>query len=705
MLGDKIINGIVKHHKLVTIIFALMVAVSIFLSTGVKTNFDLSSYIPEEADSTVALEKMQEEFGEALPNVEVAMPNMTVSEALAFKEKLLDLDSVSGVLWLDDQLDLAVPLDLQDQATVESFYKDSVALYQVTADKDNAAESLESLRETAGEEGAIRGQIVELAEAQQATQSEITRIMLFAVPMALVILIIATKSWFEPFLFLLVVFVGVFINLGTNIIFSEISFITQSVAAILQLAVTMDYAIFFLHRTNEYKAEGDPLDVAVKKSMKKSFQPVSSSAATTLFGFLALVFMRFKLGPDLSLVLAKGVVLSLITVFVLLPALIMLTDRIIEKTTHRSLLPSFKGLAKVVTKLAIPILIIVALIIVPVFLGQRANNFLYGMGSYAEGSRAAEDAKMINEKFGNNMQMALLVPRDRPAKEEIFIERLEEMPEIKSVISFISMTSAAIPPDLISEELTSQLLSDDFSRMIVVSNSPAESPETFALAEHIRELSAEIYNEGEEVHLVGENFIMTDMRDTIKEDNIIVNGLAILAVAVVIAIAFRSISLPLLLVLTIEISIWINLAIPYFGGTNLNYIGYLIVSTVQLGATVDYGILLTQHYMDNRQIMGRKEASEKSVTDTAASLIAPGFILAAAGFVLSAVSSITVVGELGLVLGRGALLSLFMVIFLLPNLLRILERFIEKTTLKANFLPDRLIHRKDKQELTHNEQS
>lgn len=695
MLGDKIINGIVKHHKLVTIVYVILVAVSIFLLTGVKTNYDLSSYIPENADSTVALEKMQEEFGEALPNVEVAMPDMSVSDALAFKEKLLALDSVTGVLWLDDQLDLAVPLELQDQATVEGFYKDSVALYQVTADKDNAAESLKSLREAAGEDGAVRGQIVELAEAQQATQSEVTKIMLFAVPIALVILVIATNSWLEPILFLLVVFVGVFINLGTNIIFTEVSFITQSVAAILQLAVTMDYAIFFLHRTNEYKAEGDPLDVAVKKSMKKSFQPVSSSAATTLFGFLALIFMRFKLGPDLGLVLAKGVVFSLITVFVLLPALIMLTYKLIEKTTHRPLLPSFRGLAKVVTKLAIPVLIIVALIIVPVFLGQRANNFLYGMGSYAEGSRAARDVTLINDKFGNNMQMALLLPRDQPAKEEILIDKLEELPEIKSVTSFISMSSAAIPPDLISEALTSQLLTDDYSRMIVVSNSPAESPETFALAEHIRELSAEIYNEGEEVYLVGENFVLTDMRDTIKEDNLIVNGLAILAVAIVIAIAFRSLSLPLLLVLTIEISIWINLAIPYFGGTSLNYIGYLIISTVQLGATVDYGILLTQHYLDNRQMMGRKEAAEKSVTDTAASLIAPGFILAAAGFVLARVSSITVVSELGLVLGRGALLSLFMVIFLLPNLLRIFDRFIEKTTRKANFMPDRLLQRKD----------
>ncbi len=317
------------------------------------------------------------------------------------------------------------------------------------------------------------------------------------------------------------------------------------------------------------------------------------------------------------------------------------------------------------------------------------------MGSYAEGSRAARDVKLINDKFGNNMQMALLLPRDQPAKEEILIDKLEELPEIKSVTSFISMSSAAIPPDLISEALTSQLLTDDYSRMIVVSNSPAESPETFALAEHIRELSAEIYNEGEEVYLVGENFVLTDMRDTIKEDNLIVNGLAILAVAIVIAIAFRSLSLPLLLVLTIEISIWINLAIPYFGGTSLNYIGYLIISTVQLGATVDYGILLTQHYLDNRQMMGRKEAAEKSVTDTAASLIAPGFILAAAGFVLARVSSITVVSELGLVLGRGALLSLFMVIFLLPNLLRIFDRFIEKTTRKANFMPDRLLQRKD----------
>lgn len=705
MSGDKIINIIVKHHKPVIIIFVILAVVSAFLAMGVVTNYDLSSYIPDEADSTMALNKMQEEFGTALPNVELAMPDMTVSEALGFKEKLLSLESVSAVIWLDDLIDLAIPLELHEQKTVENYYKDSVSLYQITADSDDAVQSLESLRDLAGEDGAVRGQVVELAEAQMATQSEVARIMLFALPIALIILIIATNSWFEPVLFLLVIFVGVLLNMGTNIIFTEVSFITQSVAAVLQLAVTMDYAIFFLHRSNEHKASGDPLDVAVKKTMKKSFQTLSSSAATTFFGFLALVFMRFKLGPDLGLVLAKGIVFSLITVLVLLPALIMLTNKIVEKTTHRPLLPSFKGLAKAVTKLAIPILIIVALIIVPAFLGQRSNNFLYGMGGFAEGSRSARDVELVNDKFGNNMQMALLVPRDQPAKEEIFIEKLEELPEIKSVTSFISMSSSAIPPDIISEKLMSQFFSDEYSRMLVVSNSPSESPETFALAEHIRQLSDEIYNEGEETHLLGENFVMTDMRDTIQEDNIIVNGLAILAVALVIAIAFRSITIPILLVLTIEISIWINLAIPYFTGTNLNYIGYLIVSTVQLGATVDYGILLTQHYMDNRMLMGRKEAAEKSVADTAGSLMAPAFILAAVGFVLAMVSSISVVSELGLVLGRGALLSLFMVIFLLPNLLRIFDHLIEKTTRKANFLPDRLIHRKEKQELAHHEQS
>ncbi|MFA6691084.1 MAG: MMPL family transporter, partial [Saccharofermentanales bacterium] len=562
-----------------------------------------------------------------------------------------------------------------------------------------------SLREIAGEEGAVRGQIVELAEAQLATQSEIARIMIFAIPIALIILVIATNSWLEPVLFALVIAVGVLLNMGTNFIFSEISFITQSVAAVLQLAVTMDYAILFLHRTNEYKEAGDPLEVAVKKAMKKSFSPIASSAATTFFGFLALVFMRFQLGPDLGLVLAKGVVFSMLSVFLLLPALILLLDRLIEKTTHRPFLPSFKGLGKLVIKLAVPILIIVALIIVPAFLGQRSNNFIYGMGGYAEDSRAARDVRLITDRFGNNMQMALLVPRDQPALEEIFIDKLEELPEVKSLTSFISVSSSALPPEIISEELTSQLLSDDFSRIIVVSNSPSEGPETFALAEHIREIADEVYGPDSEIHLVGENFVITDMRDTIQEDSIIVNGLAILAVALVIAIAFRSISLPFLLVLTIEISIWINLALPYFSGTNLSYIGYLIVSTVQLGATVDYGILLTQHYMDNRKILGKKEAARKSVSDTAGSLISPAFILAAVGLVLAAVSSISVVSELGLVLGRGALLSLGMVIFLLPNLLRIFDRLIEKTTWKADFLPDSLIHRKEKQEFTQNEQS
>lgn len=686
---QRIASWIIRHHKLVIIVFVLLAAVSGVLATRVKVNYDLSTYIPDEAPSTLALNVMQDEFDEELPNVDVMVPDITIAEALEYKAMFQRLPFVHSVLWLDDQVDIGVPLAMHEQKKVEAFYKDGVALFYITTDGTaDSVEMLESLQAIVGEDGAIRGQLVDLAKAQTSVKTEISRVLLIAVPLAFFILIFATKSWFEPVLFMIVIFCGVLLNMGTNIIFEDISFITQSVGAVLQLAVSMDFAIFLLHRVTEYRNEGHEVKEAVKLAVAKSMQPIISSALTTVFGFLTLVFMRFKIGPDLGLVLAKGVMFSLISVFMLLPALLVVTYKLIDKTTHRSLLPSFKWLGKLVLTIGIPVMIIIAIIIVPVFMGQQANYFLYGMGSYPSESREARDEKLIQAAFGENMQMALLAPRGEWAKETEMIQRLDALPEMKSIIGYTTEASAGIPPDILPQAMLSPLLSEHYSRIMMISNSPKEAPETFALAETIREIADEVYGEGR-THLVGENFVITDMKETINQDNVVVNGIAVLAIALVIALAFQSLTLPLILVLTIEISIWINLSLPYFMGSPLSFIGYLVISTVQLGATVDYGILLSQYYLDSRKHLPRKEAASQAVADTAGSLLTPALILAGVSFTLYFVSTNPVVWEIGLVLGRGALLSFAMVIFLLPNLLRLFDRVIEKTTRKVTFLPDR----------------
>ncbi len=686
---NKLAGYIVKFRVVIFFIFIALMVVSVFLAMKVKVNFDLASYLPKDAPSTIAVEKMGEEFKESVPNTEVGYPVDNLAEALEMKEKLQSLDFVDEVLWMDDQLDLAVPLDLHDNKIVEGFLKDDIALFQLTiADDIDVQEALTELEELVGEEGRIRGEIVEQSFMQRAVSSEMTMIAAVMIPAALIILLLSTRSWLEPILFMLVISAGVIINMGLNSFAADVSFITQAVSSVLQLAVSMDYAIFLLHRFGDYRAAGIEPKEAMRQAIVKSFAPVNASALTTVFGFLALVFMRFGIGKDLGLVLARGVIVSLITVFLLLPSLALLSYKLIDKTTHRSLIPSFKGFSRVVTRIAIPIVILALVVAVPAYIGQRSNDFLYGGRSYPEDSRAGNDAAFLKDTFGDNMQMALLVPKGEWATEQELIKELEAQPEMKSVIGYVNMVGAGVPVDLLPERMISPLISEHYSRIVMIADSPDESPETFELAERLRTIVDNAYPEGD-TYLAGANVVLLDMKTTINHDMTIVNGLAILAIFLVIMLTFRSLVIPIVLVLTIELAVWINLSIPYFTGTSLAFIGYLVISTVQLGATVDYGILMTQHYLDHRQVMGRKEASIKTIQSVAGSIIPPAIILSTAGYLLYLISSIQVVKELGHVLGRGALLSLLIVLILLPNLLYVTDRAIEKTTWKLRMLPDR----------------
>lgn len=684
----KLADMIIRHKGLILSLFIILALVNAYLATKVKTNFDLFSYLPKEAPSTLAVNTMMAEYDQDIPNAEVGIPVESISQALEFKKDLLALPYVKEVLWLDDQTDLATPLDLLDKDLVQGFYKEGMALYHVTLDSEvKAMDVLAELQGLAGPDGAIRGQVAETANMQKGVTVEITSIVAIAVPVAFVILLVATTSWFEPVLFMVVIFAGVLLNMGTNVIFKEISFITQAVGGVLQLAVSMDYAIFLLHRFSDYRAEGHSIEEAMKLAIVKSFSPVSSSALTTLFGFLTLVFMRFRIGPDMGIVLAKGVIFSLVSVFFLLPVLAMYTYKIIDKTTHRKLLPPFKKTGRLVIRIGIPVMLVSALIVVPAYLAQKSNHFLYGSQNFPKGSREARDVELLDDRFGENIQMVLLVPKGQWAVEEKLAKDLMALPRMRSVIGYVNQVGSSIPPDVLPDRIISQLLSDHYSRMILIAGLPGEAPETYDMAETIREMVDRAYPGGD-THLAGSNFVLLDMRTTINQDMIIVNGLAILAIALVIMVAFQSLALPLILVLTIELSVWINLAVPYLTGTPLNFIGYLIISTVQLGATVDYGILMAQHYLDHRQHLNRKEAALHTIESMAGSIIPPALILAAAGFTLYGISSISVVSELGIILGRGALTSLVLVLFLLPNLLRLFDRFIEKTTRKITFVPD-----------------
>lgn len=677
----KLSKFIVKQYKLIFFTFVILSVLSIFSSLLVDVSFSMQDYMPDDSEAMQNVSEMNEEFEEPIPNLRIALEDVSIPQVMQYKEKLSDLETVKLVMWLDTFTNPYTPIELLDSSLTEEYYKDSNALLQVAVESQNSKAALDEIKSITEYDAHYEGALVEESSAQNSVDSEISSIVAFVGPIILLILILSVKSWIEPVILLLSIGVAIILNMGSNIIFSEVSFITQSVAGILQLAVSLDYAIFLLHEYRHQKEKIEDDDHALVNAIEISAGAVISSAMTTVFGFLALVFMRFGLGKDLGLVLAKGIGFSLISVVFFLPALIKMLRKVIVKTEHRDFLPNFRPLSKFLVDSRW--IIIIILVIVPIaFLGQLRNEFTYGMGAYETGSVEQMDEHFINDTFGKNMQIALLVPKGDIVKESDMIEELKKFPSITSVQSYSEQVGQMLPSEIPPSAALDSLFSDKYSRIVLNSTTETEGKEAFDFVNRLKEKVGEYY---EDYKLIGEPIIMEEMARIIDKDNSLVNLLAIISIAIVIMINFKSISLPILLVLTIEASIWINLAIPYFTGTNLSFIGYLVISSIQLGATVDYAILYTNNYLEYRKTMDKKEALITTGAKVYGSLIPPSLILTVTGFILSITSSISIVSELGRVLGRGALLSLVMVMVLLPILLYYFDSIVAKTTYKSNF--------------------
>lgn len=681
---DNIARSIVRGQKRIIFFFGLLTIASIFALPHVTIAYNLTDYIPEQAPSTIALESLKQDFKQKLPNAEVMITTESISEALRYKRELAASYAVENVLWLDDVMDLNTPIEVADNPNIDAMYRQNKALFLVTVDLDqDLTKALANIREIIGEQGAVRGQLVEYVTARTAVEEEITRILLFMIPLVLVILLISTTSWFSPVLFICTILLAVLYNMATNVFLSQVSFITQSVAAALQLAVTIDYMIFLLHAFEKYMRENGDSREAMHLAIRESFSSILASSVTTVCGFLALIFMRFRLGADLGIVLAKGIFFSLLCVLVLLPALILRLQPLLQRTMHRSFVPSFRVLPHLAVKFRHVTLLILLVLLVPAFIWQSKTNFQYGMGEYARGSRAAQDKQRIEQIYGESYTAVLLVPRGNIGTEVLLVDDLQAKDYTGSLIGYATEVGRGLPIEVLPPEVRENLLSDRYSRYFWQIKSPLESQKTFDIVADVERTLAKYYAPqqagGQETRplVAGANFSLYDLRETVSVDGMVVNGLAIAAVGLVILITFRRLLLPPLLLLTIEFAIWLNLSIPYLAGNKLSYIGYLVISTVQLGATVDYGILLSRNYLVKGQ--SGAIAVRETLSEYLPAVILPAFILATSGYILSAVSSIRVVSELGQVLGRGALFSLVSVIFVLPALWQIAGRSILPT--------------------------
>jgi hypothetical protein len=681
---DRFANFIVFRKKTIVAAFIVIAAVCIILQMFVGVNYNMVDYLPADAQSTRAIGIMTDEFGGAMPNADVMVKNVSIQQALDYKKGLAAIGGVSGVLWLDDAVDIKQPLEMADTDTVESFYKDGNALFTVTIEKGKELETSKAIREYIGEGNALAGEAPDLADLQQTTGAEAANAFAILLPIIVVILIISTASWAEPLFFFAAIGVSILINMGTNFFLGEVSFMTNAVSPILQLAVSLDYAIFLMHSFADNRKKYADVNEAMRHAIKASFSTVAASAATTLFGFLALMFMDFGIGLDLGLNLVKGIAFSFLSTMVFLPALTLLTYKIIDKTRHRPLMPGFKNVNRVLSKFAIPVLVLVALIVVPSFLGQGQTEFLYGGGNINTGNPNVVGKAEIEDTFGKSTVMALLVPRGDIAKEKALGGELERMDHVTGVVSYAEQVGTTIPAGFLGDGITGQFYSDHYARLVVYTNTPEEGDVAFGTVQAITQKAQSYY--GDTVYSLGQSANLYDMKNVIQHDNSMVNMIAVLAIFVVLLVTFRSATLPFLLLLTIEAGIWINLGIPYFMGEPINYMGYLVVSTVQLGATVDYAILLTTYYMKNRKRLCQRDAIRRSFAQTFRSMLVSASILSTAGFTLYATSTSPSISDIGLLLGRGTLLSFTMVACFLPAILRIFDKAIAKTTYGARFL-------------------
>lgn len=654
----------------------------------VKTNYNMMDYLPNESKSTKSLNVMMKEFSTSLVNSRVMIKDVTIGEALAYKEKFKNVDGVKEVLFLDDTVSIDIPLESISTSTLEAWYKDNNALLMLTIDEDKQNEAYNEIRSIIGDNGVMDGEVSNTVVAEESTSKEINVIFMVVIPLLLIILILTTSSYFEPVLFLITIGIALLLNMGSNIFLGEISFVTKAASGILQLAVSIDYSIFLLHKFADFRSEGMNVEDAMKCATKKAFSSITSSGLTTVVGFAALIFMKFKVGPDMGWVMAKGVMFSLLSVLIVLPIIATYSYKLIDKTKHKSFLPDFDKFATFTSKLRKPLCIIFLIILIPSFLGSINNVFNYGAsGLFDEKTDVYKEKKEIENLFGKSNQLVIMVPKGNMANEANLINELKNIDEVTSIISYVTSVGESIPLEYVEGESLKQLISDKYSRIILTISCEIEGEKTFDTIEKIHDKAAKYYDD--EYYFAGTSVSTDDLKNVVEIDKVVVNAIAIIAIFLILIVDFKSLVLPFILLFVIESAIWINLSINYFSTGTINFVAYLIISSIQLGATIDYAILFTEHYMNNRQKMDKYKATITTIKETFISILTSSTILITCGLLLGINSSNLIISQLGYLIGRGAFISMILVIFVLPGFLIITDRLIEKGTLNVKFYKKR----------------
>ncbi len=683
----KMAHFIVQRGRIIEKFFIAMTILCAVCYPFVGVNYDLSKYLPDFAPTKQALDVMEQEFG--YPGMaRIMVKDVTLPEARTIRQRISRVDGVDLVVGPDLAANVYSTDAFIKNSLTDRFYKDGNAVYQIIfEDGDSDASTHKAINEIYGIVGKDRGCFAGSAVSSKERQESITREIAMAIGMAVVIiwliLTLTTTSWFEPFLFILVMAVAIVLNMGSNIMFGRISFFTFSTAAILQLAVSMDYSIFLLHTYTAIKQSGVDSRPAMEAAIEKSCSSILASGATTIVGFLVIALMKFTIGRDVGFVLTKGIVCSLVTVLFLMPTLILRFDKKIEKTAHRSFLPPLDGLGKLMYRIRIPVLAAAAFCAVPCYFGQSMNYFYYGddaLGS-GPGTRVYEDSRAIEDVFGKSNVIIAMVPNGNVIKERRLTEELEDQEFIDYALSMAGTLPQGIPESFLPETVTKQLRTGSYARILISMENREESSYSFQCSEKLTEIVKKYYPE--DSYVIGMTPTTMDIRDILTDDYNRVSIISLAGVALVVMLTFHSVMVPILVIIPIEVAIYLNMTIPYIIGDSMVYIGYIIVSCLQLGATIDYSILMTNNYMEFRETMGSRDAAVTAIAKSAISILTSGGILTVVGYLLYFTSSIQAISQVGRLVGRGALLSMILVLSLLPALLAAFDKPIRRQQQRA----------------------
>lgn len=682
----RLARGVVKCRIPILILAVLLLIPAVFGYANTRVNYDMLTYLPEDMETVVGQDQLMEDFGKGAFSF-LIVEDMQEKDVAALKTKIKAVDHVESVLWYDSVADLSIPMELLPEKVYKAFNTDNATMLAIFFDSSTSADvtmdAIREIRSIAGKQCFVSGMSALVTDLKDLCEKEEPIYVAIAVLMALAAMLLLLDSWLVPLVFLASIGIMILLNLGSNYFLGEISYITKALSAVLQLAVTMDYSIFLWHSYNEQRRQTEDRNEAMARAIHATFTSVLGSSITTVAGFIALCFMSFTMGRDLGIVMAKGVILGVLGSVTVLPAMILLLDKPLQKTRHRSLIPDMKKPAAWIVRVFPVFLIVFALLVPPAWYGyQKTNDEVY----YDMGQCLPQDMEFViaNGKLREDFDVAsthmVLVDAKLPAKDvRAMTKEMEQVAGVKYVLNLESVVGSAVPEEILPESVTSILKSDRWELMLINSEYRVASDDVNG---QIDELNTILKKYDPSGMLIGEAPCMKDMIETTDHDFQVVNLISILAIFVIIALVEKSLTLPVILIAVIEAAIFVNLGLPHYLGQSLPFIAPICISTIQLGATVDYAILMTTRYKQER-IGGadRRGAVKTALASSIPSIIVSGMGLFAATFGVALYSDIDIVGSMCMLLARGAIISVFMVIFALPALLLLCDRIVCATTL------------------------